>query len=39
MAAVITTYNCYTSISRTILAVANQVGEVIIVDNGSEPET
>jgi hypothetical protein len=24
--AVITTYNCYTSIERTILAVANQVG-------------
>ena len=37
--AVITTYNCYTSIERTILAVANQVGSVIIVDNGSEPET
>ena len=37
--AVITTYNCYTSIERTILAVANQVGRVIIVDNGSEPET
>ena len=39
MAAVITTYNCYTSIERTILAIANQVGKVIIVDNGSEPET
>jgi rhamnosyltransferase len=37
--AVITTYNCYTSIERTILAVASQVGKVIIVDNGSEPET
>jgi rhamnosyltransferase len=37
--AVVTTYNCYTSIERTILAVANQVGRVIIVDNGSEPET
>jgi rhamnosyltransferase len=37
--AVITTYNCYTSIERTMLAVANQVGRVIIVDNGSEPET
>jgi rhamnosyltransferase len=39
VAAVIITYNCYTSIERTILAVANQVGRVIIVDNGSEPET
>lgn len=39
VAAVITTYNCYTSIERTILAIANQVGRVIIVDNGSEPET
>ncbi len=39
VAAVITTYNCYTSIERTILAIANQVGKVIIVDNGSEPET
>jgi rhamnosyltransferase len=37
--AVIITYNCYTSIEQTILAVANQVGRVIIVDNGSEPET
>ncbi len=37
--AVIITYNCYTSIERTILAVANQVGRVIVVDNGSEPET
>ncbi len=37
--AVITTYNCYTSIERTILAIANQVGKVIIVDNGSEPDT
>ena len=37
--AVIITYNCYTSIERTILAVANQVGRVIIVDNGSEPAT
>jgi len=37
--AVITTYNCYTSIERTIVAVANQVGRVIVVDNGSEPET
>jgi rhamnosyltransferase len=39
VAAVIITYNCYTSIERTILAVANQVGRVMIVDNGSEPET
>jgi rhamnosyltransferase len=39
VAAVITTYNCYTSIERTILAIASQVGKVIIVDNGSEPET
>lgn len=39
VAAVITTYNCYTSIERTILAIADQVGKVIIVDNGSEPET
>ncbi len=39
VAAVIITYNCYTSIERTILAVANQVGRVIVVDNGSEPET
>jgi len=39
VAAVIITYNCYTSIEQTILAVANQVGRVIIVDNGSEPET
>jgi rhamnosyltransferase len=39
VAAVIITYNCYTSIERTILAVASQVGRVIIVDNGSEPET
>ena len=39
VAAVITTYNCYTSIERTILAIANQVAKVIIVDNGSEPET
>jgi rhamnosyltransferase len=38
VAAVIITYNCYTPIERTILAVANQVGRVIIVDNGSEPE-
>ena len=37
--AVITTYNCYTSIERTILAIVNQVSKVIIVDNGSEPET
>lgn len=37
--AVIITYNCYTSIERTILAVASQVGRVIIVDNGSETET
>lgn len=39
VAAVITTYNCYTSIERTILAIANQVGKVIVVDNGSDPET
>jgi rhamnosyltransferase len=39
VAAVITTYNCYTSIERTILAIVNQVDKVIIVDNGSEPET
>jgi rhamnosyltransferase len=39
VAAVITTYNCYTSIEPTILAIASQVGKVIIVDNGSEPET
>jgi rhamnosyltransferase len=39
VAAVITTYNCYTSIEPTILAIADQVGKVIIVDNGSEPET
>ncbi len=39
VAAVIITYNCYTSIERTILAVADQVGKVIIVDNGSGPET
>jgi len=39
VAAVIITYNCYTSIERTILAVAYQVGTVIIVDNGSEPAT
>jgi rhamnosyltransferase len=38
VAAVIITYNCYTSIERTILAVANQVSRMIIVDNGSEPE-
>src|ERR1700691_5221523 len=38
VAAVIITYNCYTSIERTILAVANEVSRVIIVDNGSEPE-
>lgn len=36
--AVIITYNCHTSIERTIRAVASQVGRVIIVDNGSEPE-
>jgi rhamnosyltransferase len=35
VAAVITTYNCYTSIERTILAIVNQVDKVIIVDNGS----
>ena len=39
VAAVITTYNCYTSIEQTILAIAKQVDKVIIVDNGSEPET
>lgn len=39
VAAIIITYNCYTSIERTILAVANQVARVIIVDNGSEPGT
>ncbi len=39
VAAVITTYNCYTSIERTILAIADQVAKVIIVDNGSEPGT
>lgn len=39
VAAVITTYNCYTSIERTILAVANQVRRVLIVDNGSGPDT
>ncbi len=39
VAAIIITYNCYTSIERTILAVASQVGRVIIVDNGSDPET
>ena len=39
VAAVITTYNCYTSIERTILAIVNQVDKVVIVDNGSEPET
>ncbi len=39
VAAVITTYNCYTPIERTILAVASQVDRVIIVDNGSKPET
>ncbi len=38
VAAVIVTYNCYTPIEQTILAVANQVGRVIIVDNGSEPQ-
>jgi rhamnosyltransferase len=39
VAAVITTYNCYTSIERTILAIAKQVDRVIIVDNGSGPDT
>lgn len=39
VAAVITTYNCHTSIERTILAIASQVAKVIIVDNGSDPET
>jgi rhamnosyltransferase len=39
VAAVIVTYNCYTAIERTILAAADQVCRVIIVDNGSEPET
>jgi rhamnosyltransferase len=39
VAAVITTYNSYTSIERTILAIAKQVDRIIIVDNGSEPET
>jgi rhamnosyltransferase len=38
VAAVIITYNCYTSIERTILAVANQVSSVIIIDNGSDPD-
>lgn len=37
--AVITTYNSYTSIEQTILAVANQVRKVLIVDNGSGPDT
>ena len=37
--AVIITYNCYTSIEQTILAVANQVGRVILLTTDRSRET